>query len=513
MLERRVADAGPGASATGRRGGAAGDAAGERAPPEGVAPPDGVAEPDREAGPARIEGRAWKALAVGSAGFSLVSFNTTATNLAFADIADDFRDASQATVSWVASVFFIGLASLLLVSGRLADRTGRRRAFRVGLATFAVGAALSAAAPNVWVLIAARLVAAAGGALVVPSSLAVVLPEFPKERLFTAIALWSATGPVASAVAPGLSAVVLAASGWRALFLLSVPIALVALAGGWRLLSESRAERRGGPLDVAGVVIGTAAIASLVFAVSQGSNLGWASPPVLGAFAVGAVCLPWFLRRCRRHPEPLLNLDVFLLRPVWVANVANFLLNLTALATWLVWPLYFSRIWGFSRLATGLALLPGPVVSGLVAVGGGRLSERFGHEVLVRWGSLLPIVAAAWPLAFLGAEPNYWVGAAPAIGLLGAGWALTQPPLNSGVLSRVSSDAYGEVNAAFNTVRNIAAALGVAIAVSILGDPGRPDAIAAYDRVFLAFSASVVACWAVLFFFYPGAPGRTSSGG
>ena len=131
-----------------------------------------------EAPPPQVSRLAWRALAVGSAGFSLVSFNTTATNLAFGEIAADFPGVSLSTVSWVASIFFIGLASLLLVSGRLADRIGRRRVFRAGLVTFAVGAVLSAVAPTIWALIAARLVASVGGALIIPSSLAVVLPEF-----------------------------------------------------------------------------------------------------------------------------------------------------------------------------------------------------------------------------------------------------------------------------------------------------------------------------------------------
>ncbi|MFN0091358.1 MAG: MFS transporter [Acidimicrobiales bacterium] len=451
----------------------------------------------------KIPARAWRALAVGSAGFSLMSFNTTATNLAFGDIAAEFADASQATVSWVASIFFIGLASLLLVSGRLADRIGRRRMFRAGLATFAAGAVLSAAAPNVFVLIVARLLASAGGACVIPSSLAVVLPEFPKERHFTAVAFWSASGPLSSAIAPGVAALVLAGSSWRVLFLMSAPIALAALAGGWRVLRESRSERRVGALDLVGVVVGTLGIAALVFAVSQGSNLGWASPAVVGGFVAAALLVPVFVRRCRRHPEPLLNVEVFLLKPVWVANTANFLLNIAGLATWLVWPLYFSRIWGWSKLATGLALTPGPIVSACITSAGGRLSEKYGHEVLVRWGSIVPIVAMVWPLVFLDDTPNYWLGGMPAIALFGAGWALTQPPLNSGVVSRVSSDYYGEVNAAFNTIRNIAGALGIAIAVSIIGSPDRPDAAAAYDRVFLAFTGSVVACWLVLFFVYP----------
>jgi EmrB/QacA subfamily drug resistance transporter len=454
----------------------------------------------------KVEPRAWWALAVSGAGFSLISFNTTATNLAFGPISEDFPEASQSTVSWVASIFFIGLASLLLVSGRLADRVGRRKVFRCGLAVFAIGALLSALAPNVWALIAARFIASAGGALVIPSSLAVVLPEFPRDRHFTAITLWSATGPVASAVAPGLSAVILAVSNWRVLFLVSAPIALAALAGGWGVLRESRAEQRSGPLDATGVAVGTVAIASLVFAVSQGANLGWASPPVLAGYLGAAVATPVFLRRCRRHPEPLLNLDVFMLRPVWTANLANFFLNMGALGSWLAWPLFFSRVWGYSPLATGLGLTPGPVMSGILAAYGSALSERFGADRMVRVGSLVPVAANLWAVALLGRTDSYWLLAAPAVGFMGGGWALTQPPLNSAVMSQVGADLYGQANATFNTVRNIAAAMGIAVTVAVLGDPGRPDALDAYRRVFLVFAGVSAACWLVLVLLYPRAP-------
>ena len=458
---------------------------------------------DPSAPATRTTGRAWKALAMASAGFSLVSFNTTATNLAFSAIADDFTGASPSTVSWVASIFFIGLASLLLVSGRLADRTGRRRVFRLGLGIFAAGAVLSAVAPDVWTLIAARFVAATGGALIIPSSLAVVLPEFPPERHFTAITLWSATGPVASAVAPALAALVLAAASWRVLFLLSAPVAATALLAGWRLLGESRAEERAGTLDWLGVLIGTIAVGALVFAVSQGANLGWLSAPVVAAYAAVAVCLPLFVRRCRRHPQPLLNLDVFLLRPVWTANLANLFLNLAAMGSWLAWPLLFARVWGYSPLATGLGLTPGPIASGLVAVYGARLSERVGADRMVRWGSLVPIVGTLWPVFFLNAAPNYWVGAAPALALMGGGWALTQPPLNSGVMAQVGPDLYGEANAAFNTVRNVAAAVGIAVTVAVVGQARGGDALGGYDRAFLAFGASAALCWLVLVSLHP----------
>ncbi|MEZ5261256.1 MAG: MFS transporter [Acidimicrobiales bacterium] len=449
-----------------------------------------------------VPARAWRALAVGSLGFSLMSFNTTATNLAFGDISADFPGASAGALSWVASIFFIGMASLLLVAGRLADRIGRRRMFRAGLVTFAVGSALSAIAPGVEVLIAARLVTAAGGAMILPSSLAVVLPEFPKDRHFSAIAFWSATGPLASALAPGVSAMILAAFSWRVLFVLSAPVAVLALVGSFGSLSESKAASSGGSLDVLGVLVGTAAIALLVFGASFGSEQGWASGVIIGAFLGSAVLLPLFVQRCRTHPQPLLNLQVFTVPAVAVANVANFLLNFAGLATWLVWPLFLGRIWGYSKLETGLALLPGPIISGFVTAGGGRLSERFGHERLVRVGADIATLAVVWPVLTL-AEQGSYLRVGPALGLFGMGWSLTHPPLNSGVVNRVSADLYGEVNASFNTVRNIAGALGIAVAVTIIGKEGGAEPLTAYRTVFVVFAVAVALCWAVLALVYP----------
>ena len=122
---------------------------------------------------------------------------------------------------------------------------------------------------------------------------------------------------------------------------------------------------------------------------------------------------------------------------------------------------------------------------------------------MVRWGSLVPVAGNLWPLVFLTESPNYWLGAAPALALIGGGWGLTQPPLNSAVMARVGADRYGEANAAFNTMRNVAAAIGIALTVAVIGDRLRADPAAAYDRVFAALGASALACFAVLVVVYP----------
>ena len=141
------------------------------------------------------------------------------------------------------------------------------------------------------------------------------------------------------------------------------------------------------------------------------------------------------------------------------------------------------------------------MISGVVTALGGRLSEKFGHERIVSTGALIATVAVIWPLIFLRETPHYLL-IAPTMGLFGMGWSLTHPPLNSGVVSRVEPDLYGEVNASFNTVRNIAGALGIAVAVTIIGPADRANPMAAYRLVFLVFAVAVFLCWVVLRFWY-----------
>ena len=458
----------------------------------------------------QIPRRAWIALAVSTAGYVLASWNTTATNIAFGAIGESFPEASQGTVSWVASIFFIGLASLLLISGRLADRVGRRKIFRAGLVVFGVASVAAAAAPSIWVLIAARFGQAVGGALVTPAALPMVLPEFPTDRHATAVAIWTGAGPLASIIAPSLSAFLLGVTidqpidmaSWRLLFLISAVVAFGAYVASFGPLQESKSLGTSGPLDWLGVVFGTGAIGLLVFATSQGSEWGWTRPAIVASLAASPVLLALFIERSRRHPEPLLDIGVFLRKSVWSANVASAFLNVVGLAAWLVWPLYMTRIWDLSTTSIGLALTTGPVGAGLGTTMAGRLVERYGHKRAASVGSLFPLAAMVWGFAFLGPEPRVVVGIVPAMILFGFGWGVTFPTLNSGVLASAPAELGAEVNAAFNTVRNVAAALGIAISIAILGAADRPDALEAFERVFLLFVAATLLCSLATFLLY-----------
>ena len=441
--------------------------------------------------PATVPRRAWRALTVGALGYVLFGFNSTATNLAFASIADDFNGVSETVVSWVASGYFIASAAFLPLAGRLADRLGRRRVFNGGLLGFAVTAAISAAAPTIWVLIAARTLQAVAAAMVIPASLSMALPEFPEHRRPSAVATWAAAGPLSAAIAPSAAAGLLEVSTWRVVYFVTAPAALVVLALSYRFVARSRADDVEGRLDLLGTVLATLAIGLLILAISQGTTWGWRSPPTIGAIIASVVLGLVFLRRSLHHPTPLLDLSLFRVPEVAVANLANLAMSTTSLSIWLVWPLFLGRVWEYSNGRIGLAITAGPLCAGPASLLGGRLADRFGQRWLMIGGSALATLAVLWSWWRLGPEPDYVRDLLPSVAAFGTGWGLSNPSMNSWALSRVPQEVYGEVNASFNTIRNLGAAIGVSIAVAIIGPEDRPDVIAAYARANLFLATSV----------------------
>lgn len=451
----------------------------------------GPATDDPPASSPAVSTRAWRALAVGAAGYVLFGFNSTATNLAFASIADDFDGVSATVVSWVASGYFIASAAFLPLAGRLADRLGRRRVFNTGLIGFAATAVISSLAPSVWILIGARTLQAVAAALVIPSSLSMALPEFPAHRRPSAVATWAAAGPLSAAIAPSAAAGMLEVSSWRVVYFVTAPAALVVLALSYRFVARSRADDVDGRLDLVGTVLATLAIGLLILAISQGTTWGWSSPPTIGSIAISIVLGLVFLRRSLHHPTPLLNLSLFRVPEVAVANLANLAMSTTSLSIWLVWPLFLGRVWEYSNGRIGLAITAGPLCAGPASLLGGRLADRFGQRWLMIGGSALATLAVLWSWWRLGAEPNYMRDLLPSVAAFGTGWGLSNPSMNSWALSRVGPEVYGEVNASFNTIRNLGAAIGVSIAVAIIGSEDRPDVVEAYARANLFFTASV----------------------
>ena len=440
-----------------------------------------------------MSGRAWRALAVASLGTVLVGFNSTATNIALPSILAGFPGATAPEVAWGVAGFLIGLAAFLPLAGRLADRIGRKRIFQSGLALFALSAVLSAIAPTVWTLNGARVLQAIAGAAILPSSLSLVLPLFPESRRTSAVGMWSAAGPLAAAVAPIVSALVLSAAGWRVLYFASAPVAALMFALGMRVLRELPTPPAKHRLDVAGAVAGTVALAAIVAAVLQGRVWGYTSPVTAAVAALGAVALAFFVVNSLRHPEPLLNLHLLRRRGVWVTNLSNFVVGIASQSLWLLWPLFLVGVWNYSTVGIGQALTPGPITAGIATVLFSRLGERWSAIWLCRIGAALQVVSIGWMVVRLGTNVNYWVDMAPSIALFGIGWGMCVPLLNSVALNSVKESYFGEISGLFNTLRYTASAIGVAGLFALLKKTDGEGVLVYYQHALVFFLVTAIA--------------------
>ena len=464
----------------------------------------GVQPQGRPARPALepVPRRTWWALATVASAFMLTSINLTGTNIAFPSIEQTFASTPRTTLAWSLSGYSIVLASFMVMGGRLADQWGRRRIFTSGVLIFLAGSLLCAAAPWAEVFIAGRVVQGFGGALMVPSSLALVLPDFPASRRTSAVAAWAASGSVGAAIAPGLSAVIVDLTSWRVVYLLAVPVVVAVLIAGPRLLHDSQPRAASQQLDWLGVPIGTAAIGLLALAIIQGPRWGWTSRGIVSCLVAVAVLAPLFVFRSLRHPAPLMNLRIFKARTVWSANLANVFMSMMGLSIWLVWPLFLTQIWGYSLLQAGLAITPGPVCSAGVGLLAGRLADRHGPRLLISVGSVFPILSLLWMVWRFGPEAHYFTTFLPATVLFSLGFGLTFSPLNGAALRGVDPSAFGEANATFNTVRNLGGGLGVAMVVALLGN-AQPIPFARFDHTFFAMAFLGIVPVVVVGLFYP----------
>src|SRR3954467_2261013 len=232
----------------------------------------------------------WRVLIVVSAAVFMASLDLFIVNIAFPAIERDFGGTSLASLPWILNAYAIVFAALLVPAGRTADRLGRKRSFIAGLALFTLASALSAAAPNVELLVAARVLQAIGAASVFPTSLALLLPEFPPAERRKAVSIWAALGAVAAAAGPPIGGPP-AHAGWQLVFLVNVPIGIVLLVFAVRTLSEAR-EPAGTPRpDLLGAGLLTAAIGTLTFAIVKSAEWGWGSARVIALLAAAALLI------------------------------------------------------------------------------------------------------------------------------------------------------------------------------------------------------------------------------
>jgi EmrB/QacA subfamily drug resistance transporter len=393
-------------------------------------------------------------------GSGIVLLDGTVVNVALPTI-QRALGGGLAAQQWVVNGYLLTLGSLILIGGSLGDLYGERRVFALGVSGFGVASLACAISPSIGVLVAARAVQGVAGALLVPSSLAVIVNTFPESERGGAIGSWTAWGAIAGVLGPLAGGELLAIASWRWIFLMNVPlviacVALILLA----IPASTPRERSARRIDLPGAGLCALGLGGPVFALIEQPRLGWSSPAVILPLLAGAALLVLFLGFESRTKEPMLPLGLFRRRNFSAGNIETFAMyaGLSILFFFLI--LFLQQIGGYTPLKSGLATLPVTVVMFVLSRRFGALADRFGPRLFMGAG---PLVAAAGLLLFqrVGVKADYLSEVLPPLLVFALGLAMTVAPLTAAVLAGSEHQA-GIASGVNNAIARVAGLLGTA---------------------------------------------------
>ncbi len=405
-------------------------------------------------------------------GYFLVLLDVTIVNVALPSIGASLH-AGVSELQWIVDGYALALASLMLTSGVVGDEGGHKRVVLAGLAAFGAASLACGLAPNPGALIAARAVQGVGAAALLPGTLAIITRAYPdRAAQAKAIGVWAGIGSLALPAGPIAGGALIAAFGWRAVFLVNVPIVLAAAAVTMVAVRESRDERGPG-LDAAGTMLGALLLVAVTFAFIQGGRSGAASPATLAAAGAAVLALAGFvLVERRRGQQAMLPLDL-LRRPAFAtANIAAGAMNLGTLGVLFVLTLFLQSVQRRSPFGAGVALIPLFAPLAVIAPLGGRLTSRTGARVPAVAGLLIAAVGLGL-LTSATAVSSYPALLLPSFLAWGVGLGILTPAVVSAAVASVASQRAGLASAVNNTARQAGGAIGVAVAGALADGSGR----------------------------------------
>ncbi|MFI6804233.1 MFS transporter [Streptomyces luteogriseus] len=390
-------------------------------------------------------------------GSSMAMLDSTVVNVALPRIGRDL-DANLSALQWTVNAYMVTLAGLILLGGALGDRFGRRKVFVIGVVWFAVASLLCGIAPNAGVLIAARALQGVGGALLTPGSLALIQASFRPDDRGRAVGLWSGFGGIGAAVGPFVGGWLVDGPGWRWVFLLNVPLALVCVPVALRHVPESGDQRAHGRFDVLGAVLGALALALVTYALIEAGEGGLV---VVVSAVAGLAAAVAFVVVERRRPDPMMPPDIFASRQFTAVNLVTLCVYAALGGFFFLAALQLQVVVGYSALAAGTALLPTTVLMLLLSARSGELADRIGPRIPLTVG---PLLCAAGMLLMLRVGPgaSYAVDVLPALVVLGLGLVTLVAPLTATVLGSVSVVRAGLASGINNAAARAAGLLAVA---------------------------------------------------
>jgi DHA2 family methylenomycin A resistance protein-like MFS transporter len=402
-------------------------------------------------------------------GYFLVLLDVTIVNVALPRIGSGLH-ANVSELQWVVDGYALALASLMLAGGTVGDLHGHKRVVLAGLVVFGAASLACGLAPSIAALIAARAIQGLGAAMLLPGTLAIISTTFRQGRAQArAIGLWAGIGSLALPAGPLLGGLLISGFGWRAIYLINVPLVLVSSIAALLVVNES-SNPRGHRLDPSGAVVGSVALLAMTFAFIEGGRTGAGSPEVIGAIVAAVLLAGLFVVvENRRGSAAMLPLSLFRRPAFTVANAAAGTMNLCTLGALFVLTLFLQTVQHRSPLVAGLELIPLFAPLAVIAPLAGRLTSKIGPRAPMAVGLLIAGLGIGL-LATVGANSHYLV-ILPAFLLWGIGLGVLTPAVVAAAIGAVPSERSGLASAINNTSRQAGGAIGIAIAGAIAGSP------------------------------------------
>ncbi|MFE0514276.1 MFS transporter [Streptomyces sp. NPDC058964] len=424
-------------------------------------------------------------------GSSMAMLDSTVVNVALPTIGRDLG-ASLAALQWTVNAYMVTLAGLILLGGSLGDRYGRRKIFVLGVVWFAGASLLCGLAPNPGILISARALQGVGGALLTPGSLALIQASFHPDDRSRAVGLWSGFGGIGAAVGPFLGGWLVDGPGWRWVFLLNVPLALLCVPVALRHVPESAGDGARGRFDVLGAVLGALALALTTYALIEAPG---GSPGVVLSAVAGVAAAVGFVQVERHRPDPMLPPDIFASRQFTAVNLVTLCVYAAFGGFFFLTALQLQVVAGYSALQAGTALLPTTALMLLFSARSGALADRTGPRLPLTVGPLLCAVAMLLMLR-VGPDASYPADVLPAVLVMGAGMVTLVAPLTATVLASVETSRAGLASGVNNAAARAAGLIAVA-ALPLLAGMG-PEAYRSAAAFDAAFDRAMPICAGVL---------------
>ena len=406
----------------------------------------------------------WLVLAVMSLGIFLILVDNTIVNTALPAISRELG-ASTSTLQWVIDSYTLVLAGLLLLGGTIGDRFGRRHWMAIGMSVFGLAAVGAAFSTNAESLIAFRALQGVGAALVMPATLSILTDVFAREERAKAIGIWTGVGGLGIGMGPAIGGYLVDEFGWAAVFLMHVPIVLLALAGLFFLVPNSKDERKR-KLDLTGGLLATGGLVALGYGIIQGTEAGWTSGEIIGSFVAAAALLTAFVIVELRSAEPMLPLQLFRQKDFTGGVLILGLLSFALFVTFFFLTQYFQLVQGRSAFEAGLLIVIPATGMMVGAPSAGLLVKRIGPRILLL-GALTSMAAGL--LLFLRLEVDTsTLQIAVSLFTFGVGFGLAMAPLTDTVMAAVPLNDAGVGSAANDVSRELGGALGIASVGSLV---------------------------------------------